>query len=231
MKTNRKVNYQNIAILIIAVLLALSTIVNITMAFFTDSKSATTGTGALKFGLIQIRPEILELETAQTVSTDGFSFNLTATEVASDVVYKTLQLKNTTANNTQNYYLRVSFNFYNGGAVSDLASISIADNLAFWTNSTNALHTQELKNKIKNYSSTNWLLGSDGKLYFNSEVVLNNSDGSVTSQYIPLKIVFSSKLTQATLNNAYVTITLEAVQSANGGSEAWKSTAPSNWLK
>ena len=231
MKTNRKVNYQNIAILIIAVLLALSTIINVTMAFFTDTKTATTGTGALKFGLIQIKPEVLELNTAQTVSGNDFSFNLSATEVASDKVYKTLQLKNTTINNTQNYYLRISLNFYNGGAVSNLASISIADDLSFWTNSTNSIHTQDLKNKIKNYSSSNWLLGSDGKLYLNREVVLNNSDGSVTSQYIPLQITFSNQLTQSTLNNAYVTITLEAVQSANGGSEAWKSTAPSNWLK
>ena len=225
MKTSKRFSYQNLAIIIVAVLLALSTIINFTMAYFTDSKTATVKDVTLKFGYISVKPSIKELSTSQTVESGNvLKFNLTADEVARDDVYKTLELSNTTANRSENYYVRIKFSFYNGGSVSNLATIKIADSALFWTNTNSAY-----KDNVTDFLSSYWRTGTDGKVYCDKEIVLNSADGGILSQYIPLHIHFSKDFNQDNLSNAYVQIEIEAIQSANKGYESWNSTAPSNW--
>lgn len=224
MKTSKKISYQNLAIIIIAVLLALSSIINFTMAYFTDSKFASIKDITLKFGYISVKPSIKETDNGETVAGNVFKFTLTADEVARDDVHKTLELANTTENRSENYYLRIKFSFYNGGSISSLATIKVADTATYWTNTNSAY-----KDNITDFLGSYWREGTDGKYYCDKEVVLNGADGGVLSQYIPLHIHFSKDLTQDNLSNAYVQIEIEAIQSANKGYESWNSTAPSNW--
>lgn len=222
MKTRSKINYQNLAIIFIAILLAFSTFMNITLAYFTDSKTAMSSSGTLQFGYISLKPEIKEQPTTN-VDGNTVSFTISATEVAGDKAYRTLALNNTTNKKTEDFYLRVKFEFINNNATSTLASANIASDNSYWQNT-----NSDYKNQVASFTSPFWSLGSDGKYYYNSKVVM--SDGNtLLSQYIPIEITFTSGLTQETINNAYVKITLEAIQCANNGYEAWQSTAPSGW--
>lgn len=226
MRISKKLSNQNIAIVVIAILLVLATCINLTMAYFTDSRTVEIEGSTLKFGYISVKPTIMELNTPQTSdeASNTITFALTADEVAQGDVYKTLQLANTTEMKTQNYYIRIKFSFYNNGAISSLATIGIADNSDYWLNS-----NSDYSSDVGAFLSGNWALGSDGKYYCQKEIVLNNANGSILNQYIPLHIHFSKDLGQDNLSNAYVKIEIEAIQSANNGNEGWDSTAPSGW--
>lgn len=221
MKTHSKRKFKNLAIIVIAVLLCLSTLLTLTLAYFTDSKTAISG-GALNFGDISLNPEIKE---APTTSYNGntVSFTISATEVAGDKAYRTLALNNTTANKTEDFYLRIKFQFINNGALSSLATVGIASDNSYWQKSNSAY-----KNDVLNFTSENWQLNSnDNKLYYNNKVVMS-SGNTLFSQYIPIEITFLSGLTQETLKNAYVKISLEAIQCANNSLATWKSTSSLN---
>lgn len=195
------------------------------MAYFTSTASSGAHEVTLKFGYISVKPTIMELETAQTTENDNtFKFSLTADEVAQGDAYKTLRLENTTEMKTQNYYIRIKFAFYNDTELSDLATIGIAESSDYWVNTNSAYKTD-----IGPFLSNNWTKGSDEKYYCQKEIILNNENGSILSQYIPLHIHFSNKLNADNLNNAFVYMEIEAIQSANNGYEEWSSTAPSGW--
>lgn len=221
MKTHSKIKFKNLAIIVIAILLCLSTLLTLTLAYFTDSKTAISG-GALNFGDISLNPEIKE---APTTSYNGntVSFTISATEVAGDKAYRTLALNNTTANKTEDFYLRIKFQFINNGALSSLATVGIASDNSYWQKSNSAY-----KNDVVNFTSENWELNSnDNKLYYNDKVVMS-SGNTLLSQYIPIEITFLGGLTQETLKNAYVKISLEAIQCANNSLATWKSTSSLN---
>ena len=211
---------QTRAIIVIAVLLALMTILNVSLAYFTDSAEAG-GSGNIKFGTIHVNTAVLDKTNTEisTIENSSVKFSLTATEVASmDDVKDTLRLSTvSTGQKTEPFYIRMSLSAQKNGSATTDVNIAISNTSVGFVASSNK------------FVSQNWTTGKDGKLYYNGVVDLA-TDGS---QYIPLLITFDKSFGDSSFS-ASDTYTLnaniEVIQYANNGYNGWSANErPVSW--
>lgn len=203
---------KTVSAFVLGVLLALSVLVNATLAYFTDSASSGADS-VIQFGSINVETAILDNKNSNQVistgSSDGtINFNVDATYVASmDDVDYTLRLTDDT---TEPFYLRLTLSSSN----SNKFALSIAS----------SANSQDGTYK---YVSSNWMQDSSGKYYYNGIVDL----AKYGSQYIPLKLSFDNEFSDADFasnSTLQLTINVEVIQSANSGYTGW-SDRPTNW--
>ena len=211
---------QTRAIIVIAVLLALMTILNVSLAYFTDSAEAG-GSGNIKFGTIHVNTAVLDKTNTEisTIENSSVKFSLTATEVASmDDVKDTLRLSTvSTGQKTEPFYIRMSLSAQKNGSATSDVNIAISSTSVGFVASSNK------------FVSQNWTTGKDGKLYYSGIVDLA-TDGS---QYIPLLITFDKSFGDSSFS-ASDTYTLnaniEVIQYANNGYNGWSANErPVSW--
>ena len=209
-KKSSKVNYENLAILISAILLALSMIINVSLAYFTDKVSSSSSSADIRFGIIAV-------DASGTGAKASTTFDLTASEVAMmDDVYKTIVLKNKTGQTSETFYLRMKIYYTNNGTV-DNSKVKV--NITSSSQATSTNYSQS----VLAYNLSNWTAKGD-YFYFNNKIDITNS------QYIPLVISFDNTFGSEYLNNGKICVDIEIVQSANNGYTAW-ADRPSSWPK
>lgn len=217
MATKKKFNIQHLAIIVVALLLVVSTIINFSMAYFTNSTSATSSDSGLTLGTIAVNARV-----ENTVLTDN-EFSISADEVAMKApLYKFIVLENLPNTQTQDFYMRVKLSFYNDDEVSELASFTLASAIDI-----RETHYGSNYSSGTNYNASNWKKGTDNKYYYNNSVSIIGTEGKV---YIPVKITFAREFGQDNFDSPYVQFELEIIQSANNGYTGWTDTdRPASW--
>lgn len=203
-----KVKYQNLAILVVAILLALSVIINISLSYFTDQAGESSK--------VDIRFGVIEVDATGTGASESTTFNLSASEVAMmDEVYKIIVLKNVEGKTSENFYLRVKLYYKNNGVV-DNSKVKV--NIASTSQATTSNY---YLNGVSNYNLSNWTKSGD-YYYYNNVVDITNT------QYIPLVVTFDDSFGSDYLNNGKIYAEIDIVQSANNGYQMWEDR-PSGW--
>lgn len=221
---NKKMfNTKGVAMFIVGILLAFCMLSNVTLAYFTDSaSSASTKDNVLTFGKINFEATILDTDGTTAISqvnNGTVTFTVNSTYVASmDDVNYTLKIADT---ETQPFYFRLAFECTKNGETTTNISLGISSS----TNKNSSTYKYVYDSTA---STKNWAVGSDNKYYYNGIIDLSTGE-----QYIPLTLSFASTFGSADFgeNDTFkVSITAEAIQSANNGYTGWESAdLPTNW--
>lgn len=202
MKNSKKLNNQLLISFALAILLILVIVINMSFAYFTDTKTVTTKSGEIKFGTIAIKVSVAE-EANYIIENGKVRFTISADEVACDTVCRTLVIENVDGKQTEDFAIRLA------------ASSSLPKKI---TTSVSETKSDSYANSI-NMIRSNWLNGTDNKLYFNKFVSIPEGK----KIYIPIKISFDTSLSLQDLENkTYVIVDLDIIQAANNGYLSWE---------
>ena len=209
MQAKRSVLNKNLAIILIAVLLAISLSFTLTLSYFTDKKQSGA---VIVFGKVAVKAQLVEQTSSNLI--------LTPQELVpgNANVYKTLKI--TCPSDSESFYVRIYGVLKVDSVVSDLITLNIAETTgtSYWSAYSN----------IASYDVTNWKTGGDSKLYYNYSI--KHSSSGDADYYIPLSFDVSNAIGTDVINNenANFQIIVEVIQQANNGYQGWIGY-PSNW--
>ena len=198
MFNSKQKNSNKVAIFTIAILLVLATLINVTLAYFTDSASSQSNSGEISFGTIAVKvsvaDEVYKVENGQV------KFTLSADEVTQSQVYRTIVLENVDGKTTEDFAIRIK-----PGSNSTKVTAGLSPTETDYIDSADLV-------------SSNWLTGSDGKSYFKKFIHLPTGK----KVYIPVIVEMTDDFSTADFSSAvYVTFDIEIIQSANDGYKSW----------
>lgn len=200
MFNSKRENLNKIAIFTIAILLALATIINISLAYFTDSASTKGGgsSGEIRLGTIAIKVSVAGEN--YVVENGKVKFTLTADEVTQSEVYRTIILENADGKKTEDFAMRMASNSNSSKVIAGVSS-----------KETEYVDSADL-------ISDNWLTGTDNKSYFTKFVHLPEGK----KVYIPVVIKMNNLSSSDFTSSLYVTFDIEVIQAANDGYKSWE---------
>lgn len=198
MFNSKRENLNKIAIFTIAILLVLATIINISLAYFTDSASTKGGFGEIRLGTIAIKVSVAGEN--YVVENGKVKFTLTADEVTQSEVYRTIILENADGKKTEDFAMRMASNSNSSKVIAGVSS-----------KETEYVDSADL-------ISDNWLTGTDNKSYFTKFVHLPEGK----KVYIPVVIKMNNLSSSDFTSSLYVTFDIEVIQAANDGYKSWE---------
>ena len=198
MFNSKKENSNKIAIFTIAILLALATIINVSLAYFTGSSSAGGTSGEIRFGNIAIKVSVAGEN--YVVENGKVKFTLTADEVTQSEVYRTIILENADGKKTEDFAMRMASNSNSSKVIAGLSS-----------KETEYVDSADL-------ISDNWLTGTDSKSYFTKFVHLPEGK----KVYIPVVIQMNNLSPSDFSSSLYVTFDIEVIQAVHDGYKSWE---------
>ena len=204
MFNSKKENLNQIAIFTIAILLVLATIINVSLAYFTDSASSGGASGEIKFGNIAIKVSVAGEN--YVVENGQVKFTLTADEVTQSEVYRTIVVENAEGKQTEDFAMRIT------------PSSNLADKIKGNISSTKTIdNSQDL-------ISANWSESTDSKSYYFNQFIHLPEGAKV---YIPVVIKLDNLSADDFAQSLFVTFTIDVIQAANDAYKSWE-TIPSS---
>lgn len=199
-------NSSQIAIFTIAILLVLATIINVSLAYFTDSASTKGGgSGEIRFGIIAIKTSVLG-ETYSVDENGKVRFSLTADEVTQSEVYRTIVIENEDGKQTEDFAMKI--------ALGSNLPAKIKPNIA-------PSKTNEGSQAL---ISSNWTASTDSKSYYFNQFIHLPEGAKV---YIPVVIKLDNLSADDFAQSLFVTFTIDVIQAANDAYKSWE-TIPSS---
>lgn len=203
MVADKRIKTQRLMIIVIFSLLIISNAINITLAFFTSSKTASA---VIVFGSIDVEATIFE---------DSNKLILTADEMLpGSTPERTLIIR--CPNESEDFYMRMRMEFKVGDDVSDLVVLTVGEytETDYWS---------VIGKDITGTDTYNWTPHTDGKIYFNRSV-----DKGQTI-FIPLQFEVDGNMGQSLIKDKVcsIVIKIDVIQKVNGGYITWH--GPAGW--
>ena len=199
MFNSKRENFNKIAIFTIAILLVLATIINVSLAYFTDSASTKgDSSGEIRFGTIAIKVSVAGEN--YVLENGKVKFTLTADEVVQSEVYRTIILENADGKTTEDFAMRLT-----AGSNSSKVEAELSPKETDYIDSADLI-------------SSNWQTGTDSKSYFTKFVHLPEGKKA----YIPVVIKMNNLSPSDFSSSLFVTFDIEIIQAANDGYKSWE---------